>query len=47
MKRIFAITLQSLLLVALFFMVAAGQEETIEEKYSIWIGSSYTDFTDY
>ncbi len=47
MNRFFTITLQSLLLVALTFMVAAGQEEEIEEKYSIWIGSSYTDFTDY
>jgi len=47
MKRIFTILLQSLLLVALTFMVAAGQEEKIEETYSVWIGSSYTDFTDY
>ncbi|MCP4706479.1 MAG: hypothetical protein GY865_17920, partial [candidate division Zixibacteria bacterium] len=47
MKRFLTITLQSLLLVALTFMVAAGQEEAIEEKYSVWIGSSYTDYTDY
>ncbi len=47
MKRIFTITLQSLLLVALTITVAAGQENEIEEKYSVWIGSSYTDFTDY
>ncbi len=47
MKRFLTITLQNLLLIALTFMVASGQEDAIDEKYSVWVGSSYTDFTDY
>jgi len=47
MNRFFLISFQALLLVALTFTVAAGQDEANVEKYSVWLGASYTDFTDY